>query len=142
MTTYKQRVSSQDNPFEPFAHFMQPGPESFVRMVQPMMAATASMIEMQAKLCHAGAQASREWFDFVGRRLEMDAKLMKDMQGAWTPQAFMNTWMSFARRMATDYGEEFAELSRLSSKATGGTCEVMRDKPDNVTPFGESTRHP
>jgi len=142
MTTHKQRRSRQDNPFEPFAHFMQPGPESFVRIIQPMMGATASMIEMQAKLWHAGAQASRDWFDFVGQRLEMDAKLMREMQSAWTPQAFMDAWMRFTRRMATDYGEEFAELSRLSSEASGGTCEVMRDMPDNVMSRGESARHP
>ncbi len=112
---------------EQFASLMVPTPENMARMVQPMLSASASLIEINAKMWYAAAEASREWFDFIGRRLEKDAKLVEDLQNAPDPQAVVENVTQFSQRMAQDYQQEFSELSRLSAKAAGGASEVVRD---------------
>jgi len=132
--------SGNGNPFGQFSNLMQPSPEMFTRMMQPMLSANASMIEMQSKMWHTAAEASREWCEFVSKRLDKDAKFMEQLRNTQTPQAFIDTCTQFSRRMAQDYQEEFSELSRLSSKAAGGTSEVMRQATENMSSLsGEAT---
>lgn len=141
MSSEYKPQSGNGNPFDQFSSFMQPTPDTFTRMMQPMLAAGASMIEMNAKMWHAAADASREWCDFVGRRLEKDAKFLHDLRNAETPQSFMDNCAQFSRGMVKDYQEEFSELSRLSSKAAGGASEVVREATRNVGSLsGEGAR--
>lgn len=116
-----------DKSFEQFVKLMTPAPDMFIRMWQPMLSTSTSMIEMNAKMWHAAAEASREWCDFVRRRLEKDAKFVAEIRGAENPQSLMDNVTQFSRGMVKDYQEEFSELSRLSSKAAGGVTEVARD---------------
>jgi len=122
-----------DKTFAQFTKLMTPAPDMLARMWQPMLSASASAIEMNAKWWHAAAEASREWCDFVGRRLEKDAKFMEEMRSAETPQSFMDNVTQFSQTMAKDYQEEFGELSRLSSKAAGGVSEVVREAADSAS---------
>lgn len=132
----------ENRTFEQFANVMAPTPEMFVRMLQPALSVSASVIEMNARMWHAAAEASREWCDFIGRRLEKDAKFVEEMQSAQTPQSFMDNCTRFSRGMVKDYQEELSELSRLSSKAAGGVSEVVREAADsassNVTALSEA----
>ncbi len=116
-----------ENTCEPFTKLMTPAPDIFLRMWQQMFTATACTIEMNARIWHAAADGSREWCDFVGRRLEEDAKFVAEMHGAESPQSLMDNVTQFSRGMVKDYQEEFSELARLSSKAAGGFSEVVRD---------------
>ncbi len=132
--------SGNGNPFGQFSNMMQPSPEVFTRMMQPMLSASASMMEMYSKLWHTAADASREYCDFVSKRLEKDAQFMEQLRTSQNPQAFMDTCTQFSRRMAQDYQEELSELSRMSSKAAGGTSEVMRQATENMSSLsGEGT---
>jgi len=141
MSTESKARTGDGNPFEQFSNMMQPAPEMFTRMMQPMLSANASMIEMQSKMWHTAAEASREWCEFVSKRLDKDAKFMEQLRNTQTPQAFMDTCTQFSRRMAQDYQEEFSELSRLSSKAAGGTSEVMRQATESMASLqGEAAR--
>jgi len=141
MSTESKSRTGDGNPFEQFSNMMQPAPEMFTRMMQPMLSANASMIEMQSKMWHTAAEASREWCEFVSKRLDKDAKFMEQLRNTQTPQAFMDTCTQFSRRMAQDYQEEFSELSRLSSKAAGGTSEVMRQATESMASLqGEAAR--
>jgi histone H3/H4 len=132
MSTEYRRSSGNGNPFDQFAEVFQPGPQMFTRMMQPMLSANASMIGMQSKMWHTAAEASREWCDFVSKRLEKDAQFLHKLQDSQDPQDFMDTCAQFSRRMAQDYQEEFSELSRLSSKAAGTASEVMRETTEQV----------
>jgi len=114
---------------------MQPSPEMFTRMMQPMLSASASMIEMQSKMWHTAAEASREWCDFISKRLEKDAEFMEQLRTSQNPQAFMDSCTQFSRRMAKDYQDEFSEMSRLSSKAAEGTTDVMREAGETMSSF-------
>ncbi len=141
MSSEYKSQSGNGNPFEQFSNFMQPAPEVFTRMMQPMLSANASMIEMQSKMWHTAAEATHEWCEFISKRLEKDAQFMEQLRNTQTPQAFMDTCTQFSRRMAQDYQEEFSELSRLSSKAAGGTSEVMRQATESMTALsGEAAR--
>ena len=127
MSSEYKTSSGNGNPFDQFSSMMTPTPDMFIRMWQPMLSTSTSMIEMNAKMWHAAAEASREWCDFVGRRLEKDAKFVAEIRGAENPQSLMDNVTQFSRGMVKDYQEEFSELSRLSSKAAGGVTEVARD---------------
>jgi len=141
MSSQYKGQSGNSNPFEQFSHIMQPAPEMFTRMMQPMLSVNASMIEMQSKMWHTAAEASQEWCEFISKRLEKDAKFMEQLQNSQTPQALMDTCTQFSRRMAQDYQQEFSELSRLSSKAAGGTSEVMRHATESMSSSqGEAAR--
>jgi len=141
MSSEYKAKSGNGNPFDQFSNLMQPTPEMFTRVMQPMLSANASMIEMQSKLWHTAAEASREWCEFVSKRLEKDAQFMEQLRNSQTPQAFMDTCTQFSRRMAQDYQEEFSELSRLSSKAAGGTSEVVRQATESMTALsGDAAR--
>ncbi len=141
MSSEYRSQSGDGNTFEQFSNFMQPAPEMLTRMMQPMLSANASMIEMHAKLWHTAAEASREWCDFISKRLEQDARFVEQLQHSQSPQALMDTCTQFSRRMAQDYQEEFSELSRLSSKAAGGTSEVMRQATESMASLhGEAAR--
>lgn len=133
MSSQFKSAYGDDKTFEQFTKLMTPAPDMFVRMWQPMFSATTSMIEMNARMWHAAAEASREWCDFVGRRLEKDAKFMAEMGGAENAQSFMDNVTQFSRGMVKDYQEEFSELSRLSSKAAGGVSEVVREAADTAS---------
>jgi hypothetical protein len=133
MSSEYKAQSGNSNPFEQFSSLMQPAPEMVTRMMQPMLSANASMIEMQSKIWHTAAEASQEWCEFISKRLEKDAKFMEQLQSSQTPQSFMDTCSQFSRRMAQDYQQEFSELSRLSSKAAGGTSEVMRHATESMS---------
>jgi len=66
---------------------------------------------------------------------------MEQLQHTQNPQAFMDTCTKFSRRMAQDYQEELSELSRLSSKAAGGTSEVMRQATENISAMSREAAH-
>jgi len=135
MSSEYKTQSGKGDPFEQFSSFMQPSLEMFTRMIQPMLSASASMIEMQSKMWHTAAEASREWCDFVSKRLEKDAELMEQLCTSQNPQALMDNCTRFSRRMAKDYQEEFSELSRLSGKAADGTRDAMRQAGETMTAF-------
>jgi len=140
MSSEYKSQSGNGNPFDQFSNMMQPAPEMLTRMMQPMLSANASMVEMQSKMWHTAAEASREWFDFISKRLEQDSQFLERLGKTQNPQAFMDTCTQFSRRMAKDYQEEFSELSRLSSKAAGGTSEVMRQATESMSSMaGEAT---
>ena len=141
MSSEYKTSSGNGNPFDQFSSMMQPAPEMFTRMMQPMMSANASIIEMQSKMWHTAAEASREWFEFVSKRLQQDAKFMEQLQQTQNPQAFMDTCTKFSQRMAQDYEEELSELSRLSSKAAGGTSEVVRQASENISAMSREAAH-
>ncbi len=141
MSSEYKAPSGNGGAFEQFSNLMQPTPDMWARMMQPMLSANASMIEMQSKMWHVAAEASREWFEFISKRLDKDAQLMEQLRTMESPQAFMDTCTQFSRRMAQDYQEEFGELSRLSSKAAGGTSDVMRRATESMTSLsGEAAR--
>jgi len=141
MSSAYKTGTGNSNPFEQLSNLIQPSPDMFSGMMEPMLSASASLIEMNAKMWHAAADASREWCDFIGRRLEKDAKFLQDLRNAETPQSFMDNCTQFSRGMVKDYQEEFSELSRLSSKAAGGASEVVREATRNVGSLsGEGAR--
>jgi CRISPR/Cas system-associated endonuclease/helicase Cas3 len=133
MSSEYKGETGNGNPFGQFSNMTQPTPEMFTQMMQPMLSANASMIEMQSKMWHTAAEASQQWCEFVSKRLEKDAKFMEQLQNSQTPQAFMDSFTKFSRTMAEDYQHEFSQLSQLSSTAAGGTSEVMRQASESMT---------
>lgn len=141
MSNEYRKFSGNGNPFEQFSQFMQPSPEMFTRMMQPILSVNASLMEMQSKAWHTAAEASREWFEFVSKRLEQDARFMEQLKDTENPQTFMDTCTQFSRRMAKDYQEEFSELSKLSGKVAGGTSEVMREASETTSSLSREAAH-
>lgn len=141
MSSEYRMSSGNGNPFEQFSQFMQPAPEMFTRMMQPMLSVNASLMEMQSKAWHTAAEASREWFEFISKRLEHDARFMEQLKESENPQSFMDTCTQFSRKMAQDYQEEFSELSKLSSKAAGGASEVMREATEQASSLSQEAVH-
>ncbi|MEO1204702.1 MAG: phasin family protein [Pseudomonadota bacterium] len=115
-------------PFEP------PSSNLLSHMMRPAMSANASVLELNARLFHMAAEASREWLDFIGRRLEKDAELTEELRHAKDPQAIMDAYTQFYQRAVQDYHQEFAELMRLSTKAANGAGEVIKEATSSALP--------
>lgn len=114
--------------------FGPPSPETVSNMMQPAISANASMLQMNARLFHVAAEASREWLDFIGRRLEKDAALAEELRGAKDPQAMMDAYGQFLQTAAQDYQQEFTELMRLSTKAANGASDAIKEASRSALP--------
>jgi len=83
-----QENSSQNGSIEPgaFPDMMQPNLEMATSMLTPLLSANIALLNWNAKNCERLAQGYKQWFDFVGHRLEEDASLASQVQSAKDPQ--------------------------------------------------------
>ncbi len=117
-----------------------PSPEAMSRIMQPAMSANATVLEMNARLFHVAAEASRGWFDFMSRRLEKDAAFAEKLRGAKDPEGLMSAYSEFYQTAAQDYQQEFSELMSLHTKAANSAGEAVKDASQSMMPSGGPSR--
>jgi len=98
-----------------FPQMMQPQASAHLmfQMFYPTLSAQAAWIDYNARVLHMASEGTRQWFDFLARRLEKDAELINQLQSADNPSQFVKLCSEFASTTASDYQDEMRELSRI-----------------------------
>mgnify|MGYP001827522214 CR=1 FL=1 len=91
----------------------------------------ATMLAYSAKSCMHVADAYREWFTFLGRRLEEDAQLAQELSELKELRDITSAYSAFFAKAAQDYQNEFAAMAKI-------TEELSNDMTDAVQDLGKS----
>jgi len=67
---------------------------------------------------------SVEWQAFIGRRINQDLHLFRELCAAGSPNDALHAWSVFWRQAVLDYGEEYSAIAKLAASFV----------PDRVTP--------
>jgi hypothetical protein len=74
----------------------------------------------------AAAAMSREWLDFLNRRLREDAALPQRLASCRAPDEAWHICSEFWQRALQDYQEEFIEFARLNGEAVSEGFDVLQ----------------
>lgn len=66
---------------------------------------------------------SREWMDFVRRRIAEDLSFQQKLVACRSPEEFWQTYAGFIETMANDYQSEFVRLSQLGGQLAGPVAD-------------------
>lgn len=118
--------------FGAFPDTIQPNMQMATSMLSPMLSVNIALLNWNAKYCERLAQGYKQWFDFVGHRLEEDASLAAQMQSAQDPKAIAQACSSFVERATKDYQTELSELTELTGKLSNDATDALKDM--NISP--------
>ena len=123
-----------------FPDMMQPNLKMATEMLTPMLSANIAMLNWNAKCCEKLAHGYKQWFDFVGHRLEEEASLAAKMQSATDPKEVAQVYSSFVERAAKDYQTELSELTKLTGELSSDATDTLQEmsiSPDAGATMGE-----
>jgi Phasin protein len=141
MSYEHEKAFEKGHSFDQLAGLMLPHPEMISRMMQPTLSVNAAWLDLNARLFHDAAETSKEWLDFIGRRLEQDAEFAASVRMARTPQQFFDAWSRFFQRAARDYRDELSEMGRLSTKAASDATRAVETVTESMTSVTNSRSH-
>ena len=127
MRRREPEVGDQAPEFNGFLEFMRPDLQFANSMLSPILSANIAMLNWNAKCCERLAQGYKQWFDFLGHRLEEDASLAEKMQSAQDPTEFAQACSSFVEKAAKDYRAEFSELTKLTDEMSNDASDALQD---------------
>ena len=105
----------------------QPNPELAGAFLNQIASGNATMLDFSARGCRHMATAYQEWFNFMGRRLEQDAKFAAKISTLHEPHAFAGACSEFLAKATKDYQEEFARMAKLSNGISNDMSDAMQD---------------
>jgi uncharacterized phage infection (PIP) family protein YhgE len=123
-----------------FADIVAPNLKAATGMLAPILSANIALLNWNAKNCGRLAAGYKQWFEFVGHRLEEEASLAVRMQAAKDPQEVARAYSDFAEKAAKDYQAELSALTKLSSDLSNDATDALQDvsvTPDNGAAMGE-----
>jgi hypothetical protein len=121
-------------------NMMQPNLKMATGMLTPMLSANIAMLNWNAKYCEKLAQGYKQWFDFVGHRIEEEATLAANMQSVKDPKEVAQVYSSFVERAAKDYQTELSELTKLTGELSSDATDALQNmssSPDVGASMGE-----
>jgi hypothetical protein len=130
----KQRNINQNGYVDPaaFQKMMQPNLQMATSLLAPMLTANIAILNWNAKYCERLAEGYKQWFDFMGHRLEEDASLAAQVQSAKDPKDIAQACSRFVERATKDYQSELSEFTKLTSDLSNDAADALQDM--TVTP--------
>ncbi len=114
-------------PPDMFGAMLTPNLGLMTTMLNPVLNANISMLRWHAAYCRQLADAYKEGLEFLGHRLEEDAKFAEKICVAKEPEALANACSSFLRTAATDYQEEISEMTKLQRTMSNMATDALQD---------------
>ncbi|MFY0610389.1 MAG: phasin family protein [Hyphomicrobiaceae bacterium] len=112
---------------EAIPDMFQPNLVMATNLLSPMLSAHIAYLNWNAKYCERLAQAYKQWFDFVGHRLEEDASLAAQVQSAKDPKEVAQACSDFVATATKDYQAELSELTKLTDDLSNGAADALQD---------------
>lgn len=106
---------------------IQPNMQMATSMMSPILLANIAMLNWNAKYCERLAQGYKQWFDFIGHRLEEDASLAAQMHSAKDPKDVARACSRFVERATKDYQSELTELTKLTKDLSNEATDALQD---------------
>lgn len=104
---------------------MQPNMQLATSMMSPILLANIALLNWNARYCEKLAQGYKQWFDFVGHRLEEDASLAAQVHSAKDPKDVARACSMFVERATKDYQSEFTELTKLTKDLSNNATDAL-----------------
>lgn len=105
----------------------QPNVQMATNIMSPILLANIAMLNWNARYCEKLAQGYKQWFDFVGHRLEEDASLPAQVHSAKDPKDLARACSRFVERATKDYQSELTELTKLTKDLSNDATDALHD---------------
>ena len=87
----------------------------------------ATMLAYCAKSCKHVADAYREWFTFLGHRLEEDAQFAEKLSQLKGPEELTTAYSAFLVKAAQDYQNEFTAMAKITGELSNEMTDAVQD---------------
>lgn len=112
---------------EAFSEMLRPGMGLMDNFISPMFSTQIAMLNWQARGFKMLAAASRDWLEFLGRRLDEDAAFAEKLRATKDPRALMTAYSDWVQKAARDYQREFMGMARFANGLSDAASDALQD---------------